>query len=436
MTDTVATTDSPRVGVLGGTGDQGRGLARRLAMSGLTVVVGSRDEARAQASAEGLGHGVAGATNAECAATSDIVIAAVPYDGHAELLASLREQLVGKILIDCVNPLGFDKQGAFVLPVPEGSAAQQAQALLPETTVVGAFHTVSAKLLLDTDAPDHKAETMGVLVDWPGEAAWPVKFVFLASESHPPSCAVATLAAERVERQREELNALYVALTRARANLVLSSIEPHRRTGRSWWQRLLETELVPRLGIDVAAVSAGSGSGSGGADLEIRTLPSAPPGQSSSPFVAELESRERRIGKAMHRMLEWGRVYEPNTLAAAREFQLTPQQGAAAAAMAERILQGDAAWAWDAAVVAWSGNEVEMQFEGQLLRMDRLLQRRDNGHWWVLDYKSAGAPQEDPQLRSQLCSYRKALRSIYPDAIVRAAFLTAQGRFIELEEGA
>ena len=156
-------------------------------------------------------------------------------------------------------------------------------------------HTV---LLLDTDAPDHKAETMGVLVDWPGEAAWPVKFVFLASESHPPSCAVATLAAERVERQREELNALYVALTRARANLVLSSIEPHRRTGRSWWQRLLETELVPRLGIDVAAVSAGSGSGSGGADLEIRTLPSAPPGQSSSPFVAELESRERRIGKA------------------------------------------------------------------------------------------------------------------------------------------
>ena len=152
MTDTVATTDSPRVGVLGGTGDQGRGLARRLAMSGLTVVVGSRDEARAQASAERLGHGVAGATNAECAATSDIVIAAVPYDGHAELLASLREQLVGKILIDCVNPLGFDKQGAFVLPVPEGSAAQQAQALLPETTVVGAFHNVSAKLLLDTDA--------------------------------------------------------------------------------------------------------------------------------------------------------------------------------------------------------------------------------------------------------------------------------------------
>jgi ATP-dependent helicase/nuclease subunit A len=108
----------------------------------------------------------------------------------------------------------------------------------------------------------------------------------------------------------------------------------------------------------------------------------------------------------------------------------------AAATMAGRILQGDAAWAWDPAVLAWSGNEVELQFEGQLLRLDRLLQRRDNGQWWVLDYKSAWAPQADPQLRSQLSNYSGALRSIYPGALVKAAFLTAQGRFIELEEGA
>ena len=294
-------------------------------------------------------------------------------------------------------------------------------------------------LLLDTDAPDHKADSMGVLVDWPGEAAWPVKFVFLASESHPPSCAVATLAAERVERQREELNALYVALTRARDNLVLSSIEPHRRSGRSWWQRLLETESVQGLSIDVGASSAAPGAGVRSSVLKIKTLPPAPPGQATALPVAELDSKESRIGKAMHRMLEWGQVSAANTLAAAREFQLTPQQGLAAAGMAQRILQGDAAWAWDPVVLAWSGDEVELQFEGALLRLDRLLQRRDAGHngqWWVLDYKSAWSPQEDPQLRAQLRSYRKALRSIYPDAIVRAAFLTAQGRFIELEEGA
>ena len=291
-------------------------------------------------------------------------------------------------------------------------------------------------LLLDTDAPDHKAETMGVLVDWPGEAAWPVKFVFLASESQPPVCAVSTLAAERVERQREELNALYVALTRARTTLVLSSIEPYRRTGRSWWQRLLDTESVAGISIDVAASSAGSGADADSSWVEIRKLPAAPPGQASALPVAEPDSIESRIGKAMHRMLEWGRVSDPNTAAAAREFQLTPPQAMAAATMAGRILQGDAVWAWDPAVVAWSGNEVELQFEGQLLRMDRLLQRRDNGQWWVLDYKSAGAPQDDPQLRSQLRGYRRALRAIYPGAKVRAAFLTAQGRLIELEEGA
>jgi NADPH-dependent F420 reductase len=140
----------PKIGVLGGTGDQGRGLALRLAMSGLTVTVGSRALDRAEASAAELGHGITGLGNAECAAASDIVIAAVPWDGHKELLETIREQLVGRILIDCVNPLGFDKQGAFVLPVEEGSAAQQAQAVLPNTVVVGAFHNVSAQLLLDT----------------------------------------------------------------------------------------------------------------------------------------------------------------------------------------------------------------------------------------------------------------------------------------------
>ena len=61
-----------------------------------------------------------GAENAECAAGADVVVAAVPWAGHADLLVSLREQLAGKILVDCVNPLGFDKQGAYALPVVQG----------------------------------------------------------------------------------------------------------------------------------------------------------------------------------------------------------------------------------------------------------------------------------------------------------------------------
>jgi NADPH-dependent F420 reductase len=137
------------VGVLGGTGEQGRGLAVRLAAAGQRVVIGSRSAERAATAAEEVGRGVTGADNAGCAAASDVLVVAVPYDGHRDLLVSLAPLLDGKVVVDCVNPLGFDKQGAFALEVEEGSAAQQAAAVLPGARVVGAFHHVSAVLLLD-----------------------------------------------------------------------------------------------------------------------------------------------------------------------------------------------------------------------------------------------------------------------------------------------
>jgi NADPH-dependent F420 reductase len=141
------------IAVLGGTGPQGRGLARRFAAAGLTVVLGSRDGERAAALAAELATAtsgdVRGAANGEAAAQADIVLVAVPWDGHGALLEGLRDQLAGRIVVDCVNPLGFDKQGAFALPVAEGSAAQQAAALLPDSRVVAAFHHVSAVLLED-----------------------------------------------------------------------------------------------------------------------------------------------------------------------------------------------------------------------------------------------------------------------------------------------
>ncbi|WP_436736646.1 NADPH-dependent F420 reductase [Streptomyces sp. BBFR102] len=137
------------VGVLGGTGDQGRGLAYRLAQAGQRVIIGSRAAERAQAAATGIGHGVEGADNAECARRSDIVIVAVPWDGHAKTLEGLREELAGKLVVDCVNPLGFDKKGAYALTPEEGSAAEQAAALLPGSRVTAAFHHLSAVLLQD-----------------------------------------------------------------------------------------------------------------------------------------------------------------------------------------------------------------------------------------------------------------------------------------------
>ena len=146
------------VGVLGGTGDQGRGLARRLAAAGNPVIIGSRAAARAAAAAAGIAaepgiRYIRGMANEDAARAADVVIVAVPWAGHRDLLTALAGPLAGKVVIDCVNPLGFDSRGAYPLPVAEGSAAEQAAAVLPESSVVGAFHHVSAALLLDPEVP-------------------------------------------------------------------------------------------------------------------------------------------------------------------------------------------------------------------------------------------------------------------------------------------
>ncbi|MFL6237944.1 MAG: NADPH-dependent F420 reductase [Actinomycetes bacterium] len=141
------------VGILGGTGDQGRGLARRLGRAGNRVVLGSRDAARAAAAADELAEpNVRGAANAEAARDADVVIVAVPYEGHRDLLTGLNVELAGKVVVDCVNPIAVDKSGPHALDVPEGSAAEQAAAVLTESTVVAAFHHVSAITLLDQAA--------------------------------------------------------------------------------------------------------------------------------------------------------------------------------------------------------------------------------------------------------------------------------------------
>jgi NADPH-dependent F420 reductase len=148
-----------RIAVIGGTGPQGRGLAYRWARHGHEVVLGSRTADKAVAvahevadriRAEGGAPVVSGAANAEAAAGCDVVVLSVPYAGHDELVASLADQLTGKVVVSCVNPLGFDKQGPYGLPV-ERSAAESAAALVPGARVVGAFHHVSAVTLWGED---------------------------------------------------------------------------------------------------------------------------------------------------------------------------------------------------------------------------------------------------------------------------------------------
>ena len=143
------------VAIIGGTGDQGRGLAYRLACAGQRVLIGSRVAERADTAAKeisampGVTAAVEGGANPDVSAAADVVVIAVPWEGHRATVESLREPLAGKVVVDCVNPLGFDKQGPFALTVEEGSAVEQAAALLPDSRVCAAFHHVSAPLLID-----------------------------------------------------------------------------------------------------------------------------------------------------------------------------------------------------------------------------------------------------------------------------------------------
>ena len=293
-------------------------------------------------------------------------------------------------------------------------------------------------LLLDTDTAPRNADSMGVLIDWPADSAAPQKFVFLISENSPPACAKTLLATEQAARQREELNALYVALSRARSTLVLSSITPYRPAPRSWWQRLYG------LATPVPLATPGSHAMETKVPVEftLAELPELPEQVRIAPIdgaraVARTEDTdEARIGKTMHRLLEWGDVDNAGLLLrAAREFALGAEQIAAAQAMAKRIRKGDGAWAWDPAAVQWQGDEVELLVAGQLRRVDRLVQRKDAGHvghWWVLDYKSSQQPEQQTVLLEQLQGYRNAVQLIYPESVVKAAFLTSTGGVVEL----
>ena len=147
------------LGFLGGTGEEGKGLAFRLALAGESVMIGSRDEARAvEAAAEVndlLGKQVAiGANNLQTAEESDIVFVTVPYSAQAMLLGDVGQYLRPKIVIDGIAPMSFVRGvGAQAINIESGSAAEEAQELVPESFVVSAFQNVSAAELVLPNIP-------------------------------------------------------------------------------------------------------------------------------------------------------------------------------------------------------------------------------------------------------------------------------------------
>ena len=149
------------IGLIGGTGPQGKGMALRCAAAGLDVIVGSRDRGRAEKTAAELralvpnaAGTIRGADNAEAVAASTRIAAlTVPWSGHRRTLEALKDALQGRILLDMVVPLAEGNPRKAAMP-PEGSATEAAQALLGEgVAVVGALHNVSAHVLAALDTP-------------------------------------------------------------------------------------------------------------------------------------------------------------------------------------------------------------------------------------------------------------------------------------------
>jgi ATP-dependent helicase/nuclease subunit A len=251
------------------------------------------------------------------------------------------------------------------------------------------------------------------------------------------------LQQEQEARALEELNGLYVAMTRAESRLLISSFEPHLRTNAPTWYQRLQPLATPMETPPQAPTHAMAEEGA--VPFDLPSLPTVHAAALSvEPALSEpVDDTANRIGLALHRLLQWwptptqGFDWGPeHAQAVAREFALNPAQARDTLAMARRIIGGEAAWAWDADTLNHWGSEVELFHQGELLRLDRLVRRRDTGEWWVLDHKSAAHPERQPALIEQMRGYRQAVAAARPGEPVRLAFINAQGRLIELTDAA
>ena len=141
---------------LGGTGPEGKGLALRLALAGEEIIIGSRDATRAQDAADSLkelapGAAISGDVNAVAAQRGDMAFITTPYEGQRPILEQMAGDLAGKVVVDVVAPLSVTRGRASALSVEEGSAAMQAQLLLPDSFIVAAFQNISAADLIIPD---------------------------------------------------------------------------------------------------------------------------------------------------------------------------------------------------------------------------------------------------------------------------------------------
>ena len=307
--------------------------------------------------------------------------------------------------------------------------------------------------VMDADPEPKSVETATLLIDWPVEAEAPRRCAFVYSEAACPASLAPLLESELAARAREELNGLYVAMSRARQRLVFSATQPRAPPKRpSWWARIeplasVWADVVPEI-----PESAGAAAAPAAIMLKIIEPLALPPARASAGAGAGAAARSTphpspatdatRLGQAVHRLLEWATAAPATGVradlgdlahAAALEFDAVP---AAVSTIAQTILESRACAAFfDGPALRWAGNEVPVSEAGDVLRIDRLV-LLDGAHgpqWWVLDYKLQHAPEQLDAHREQLQRYRAAVQRMQPGATVRCAFITGAGAVIEVE---
>jgi ATP-dependent helicase/nuclease subunit A len=360
--------------------------------------------------------------------------ARVPAAQRATALATVDALLAQALELDggrYATPYGFVralKRRTIKVPAPDLGGAVR---LL---TVHGAKGLeADVVFVMDADPEPPQVETATLLVDWPVQADAPRRCAFVYSESRAPAELATALADEQRSRRREELNALYVSMTRARRRLVFSATQPRPRQNAApgWWQRI-EARAQPWPLHDEAGTSAATRAEPLPQVLE---LPRWAPPPLPAPAPPQEESAASRLGRAVHRVLEWhtggGGELAALAGAAAAEFVAPAEE---VIRIAGRILASPAcARFFDAGALSWAGNEVPVALDGTVLRIDRLVRLAEEGAdtWWVLDYKLQHRPEELAAYHAQLATYRAAVAQAQPGAGVRSAFIAGDGRLVE-----
>ena len=379
-------------------------------------------------------------------------VAVVPPEQRALALDAIDAVLAQALLLDggrYATPYGFVR----ALKRRAVKTAPPVRADAVRLLTIHGAKGLEAECVFVTDAdPERQAtETTTLLVEWPVEAERPRRCAFVYSESRCPASLQPLLESEMQAREREELNGLYVAMTRAKRRLVFSATEPFLAPlGKTWWQRVAPFAIVdvPMAEGMAKAPAARPAAERRAATLKVlpprtrvgtsKPAPNPEPQPARAPADVGWQAGAAPLGRAVHRVLEWAAQdsnassIEALALAAAREF------GVAAVPVlqhARAIFEHpEGARFFAGPQILWSGNEVAVSVAGEVRRIDRLVHvdEGDSTVWWVLDYKLRHDPEALAPYRQQLLAYREAVRAAQPGYAVRCAFITGGGRVVEI----